>query len=73
MRYDFEGHGLSPLRDGSALSIDSLVEDLKELLDALGVKTARGIVAHSMSGLAATTFAAKYPARVEQLSQFPSR
>ncbi|SCZ87632.1 BZ3500_MvSof-1268-A1-R1_Chr2-2g05098 [Microbotryum saponariae] len=63
--YDFNGHGLSPLQ--TPLSIDSLANDLKELMDHFGVESARGIVAHSMSGLVATTFASKWPEKVEKL------
>jgi len=53
----------------SAVSIDSLVQDLGQLLDSLGIERVRAIVAHSMSGLISTTFAVRYPKRVEQLSQ----
>lgn len=69
IRYDFDGHGLSPV-SGEAVSIDSLVEDLREVLDALGVERA-GIIAHSMSGLVASTFAARYPSRVSKLCAYP--
>ncbi|ORY74051.1 putative hydrolase [Leucosporidium creatinivorum] len=69
VRYDFDGHGLSPLssKTEGAISIDSLAEDLKEVMDVVGVKKAKGVVGHSMSGLVALTFAAKYPDRTEKL------
>lgn len=69
VRYDFDGHGLSPLSSNTegAVSIESLAEDLKEVMDLVGVKQAKGVVGHSMSGLVALTFAAKYPDRTEKL------
>lgn len=69
IRYDFDGHGLSPV-SGEPVSIDSLVEDLREVLDVMGVKRA-GIVAHSMSGLVASTFASRYPNRVTKVCASP--
>lgn len=68
VRYDFNGHGLSPMTTLS-IAIDSLVQDLKDLLDYLYVDQAAGIVGHSVSGLVATTFAAKYPDRVAKLCE----
>lgn len=67
IRYDFDGHGLSPFSGARSFSIDSLVEDLRELMDDCDVRAAAGIVGHSMSGLVATSFAAKYPDRVQKL------
>jgi pimeloyl-ACP methyl ester carboxylesterase len=67
VRYDFEGHGLSPLSDKADLTIDSLAEDLRDVMDAVGVEKAAGVVGHSMSGLVAMTFAARWPERVEKL------
>lgn len=71
VRYDFDGHGLSPLSSNTegAVSIDSLAEDLKEVMDVVGVKKTKGVVGHSMSGLVALTFAAKYPDRTEKLCE----
>lgn len=69
VRYDFDGHGLSPVSKSEALSLDDLVEDLKALVDRLGFPTV-GIVGHSMSGLVAMSFAAKYPTLVDRLCQF---
>ncbi|GAA5873973.1 hypothetical protein JCM16303_002648 [Sporobolomyces ruberrimus] len=70
IRYDFDGHGLSPFSfasGSSSLSLEDLVEDLKGVLDYAKVDKAEGIVGHSMSGLVASTFAAKYPERLGKL------
>lgn len=67
VRYDFDGHGLSPF--SGSLSIESLAEDLKEVMEWCGVKSAAGVTGHSMSGLVALTFAAKYPDRVDKLCE----
>ncbi|BGP49584.1 hypothetical protein JCM10450v2_005479 [Rhodotorula kratochvilovae] len=73
IRYDFDGHGLSPVSaldaadDGGMLSIDELVEDLLAVLKWAGVDKAKAVVGHSMSGLVASTFAARYPDKVEKL------
>ncbi|ORY28180.1 putative hydrolase [Naematelia encephala] len=73
--FDFEGHGLSPL-SGDGLSIATIAESVKEVLDHVGAKTAV-VVGHSAGGLVATTFAAEYPSRVTKLvligpvKQFP--
>ncbi|KAK4704627.1 hypothetical protein P7C70_g1585, partial [Phenoliferia sp. Uapishka_3] len=65
VRYDFDGHGLSPV-SGYKVTIESLVEDLKHVMESVDCEKA-GIVAHSMSGLVALTFAAKYPEMVDRL------
>lgn len=70
IRYDFNGHGLSPLTGD--VSIESLAEDLKAVMDYAGVERAAGVVGHSMSGLVATTFAARYPERVDKLRESAS-
>ncbi|GAA6021677.1 hypothetical protein JCM10207_008110 [Rhodosporidiobolus poonsookiae] len=72
VRYDFDGHGLSPVSslsasDGAMLSLDDLVEDLVAVMDYAGVDKAAGIVGHSMSGLVASTFASRHPDRVDKL------
>ncbi|KAM0755642.1 alpha/beta-hydrolase [Meredithblackwellia eburnea MCA 4105] len=66
VRYDFDGHGLSPV-SGETVSIDSLVEDLKSVIETVGAKGKVGVVAHSMSGLVALTFASKYPELLDKL------
>ncbi|GAA5870787.1 hypothetical protein JCM8547_001708 [Rhodosporidiobolus lusitaniae] len=73
VRYDFDGHGLSPVSSLAAasgsgmLTLDDLVEDLGAVMDFVRVEKAAGIVGHSMSGLVASTFAARYPERVDKL------
>ncbi|GAA6028576.1 hypothetical protein JCM8097_007290 [Rhodosporidiobolus ruineniae] len=73
VRYDFDGHGLSPASTlafasgGGLLTIDDLVEDLGAVMDYVGVQKAAGVVGHSMSGLVASTFAARNPERLEKL------
>jgi len=75
IRYDFDGHGNSPFSgassasDGDRLNLLELVEDLKDVLDHVGVEKAAGIVGHSMSGLVASTFAARYPERLDKLGE----
>ncbi|KAK4051960.1 hypothetical protein OIO90_004490 [Microbotryomycetes sp. JL221] len=66
VRYDFDGHGLSPLND-EQLSIQGLAEDLKHVMDYCKVEVAAGVIGHSMSGLVALTFAAQWPDRVHKL------
>ncbi|GAA5933397.1 uncharacterized protein JCM15063_001304 [Sporobolomyces koalae] len=76
IRYDFDGHGLSPFsrehanaadEGSSELSLLDLVEDLRQVLDWSNVKRAAGVVGHSMSGLVASTFAQRYPDRLDKL------
>ncbi|KAK4046076.1 hypothetical protein OIV83_006381 [Microbotryomycetes sp. JL201] len=67
VRYDFDGHGLSPLNQTGQLSIESLVQDLAHVMDYAQVDKAAGVVGHSMSGCVALTFSAKYPERVDKL------
>lgn len=62
IRYDARGHGLSKARAGSY----SHHEDLKKLLDALGVEKA-AIMGLSMGGYIAIDFALAYPDRVNAL------
>ncbi|GAA5895275.1 alpha/beta fold hydrolase [Sporobolomyces salmoneus] len=70
IRYDFDGHGLSSfsgIDKGTSPSLLDLVNDLKDVLDHCGVEKAAGVVGHSMSGLVASHFAAKYPQRLDKL------
>ena len=60
------GFGESDAPDSSAYTIETLVSDLRLLLDALHVDQAV-LVAHSMSGTVATHFALRFPARVTHL------
>lgn len=64
---DLKGHGLSdkPIaRD--EFSIDSLVEHVRDVLDALELEQTV-MVGHSMGGSLAYHFAARYPSRVQRL------
>lgn len=74
IRYDFDGHGLSPVSSldthgnkDAELTIDQLVEDLKGIAEYYKIEKFEGVVAHSLSGLVATSFAAKYPQMLEKL------
>jgi pimeloyl-ACP methyl ester carboxylesterase len=59
--YDLRGHGLTEMTPGGYDSY-SLSEDLKCLLDALGIEKAL-LVGHSYGGAIATHFALRYPER----------
>ena len=63
--YDARGHGQSPW-DNEPFTIEDLAEDLRDLLDALGLDRAH-IVGLSMGGTTAIVFAATYPERVNRL------
>jgi pimeloyl-ACP methyl ester carboxylesterase len=64
---DLKGHGLSdkPLRPVE-YTIDSLVEHLREILDALGLERP-ALAGHSLGGTLIYHFASRYPARVRCL------
>ncbi|MFK0206419.1 alpha/beta fold hydrolase [Agrobacterium sp. NPDC090283] len=66
--YDSRGYGSSakPL-DAASYSIPRHAEDLKAVLDAAGVTEPVVLVAHSIGGNIASTFAFKYPDRVAGL------
>lgn len=60
--YDVEGHGLSPTSASSVITIESLAEDLHELVTSLQLPTDEvTIVAHSMGCLVAQVFALRHP------------
>lgn len=65
-RYDLEGHGLSPTSAASVISIQSYVDDLKSIFQTSGIQSAI-LVAHSMGGLIAMSFAAQNPELVEKM------
>ena len=65
IRYDLSGHGLSPVVGPN--SIESWVEELKDLIDSEGLDKV-ALVAHSMGTLVVTTFAATYPDRVTRVA-----
>lgn len=60
------GFGESDAPGTSAYTIETLVGDLRALMDSLRVDRA-ALVAHSISGTVAAHFALRYPARVSQL------
>lgn len=62
VRYDIRGFGGSPLRSGPLSHLD----DLRELLDELGVEAAT-LVGNSFGGRIALEFALEHPARVTKL------
>lgn len=58
---DWEGHGLTPNSATSEpMSVSSIIKDIKAVFDKLDI-TKACLVAHSMGGLIANTFAATYP------------
>ncbi|KCZ86019.1 alpha/beta hydrolase fold protein [Hyphomonas adhaerens MHS-3] len=58
--FDFVGHGYSEKKTDIEYAIDDYVEQLRELLDSLGVTSAH-ISGESLGGMVAGTFAVKYP------------
>jgi pimeloyl-ACP methyl ester carboxylesterase len=64
---DLKGHGLSdkPV-ESSEYTIDSLVEHLRDILDALGLERP-GLVGHSLGGSLIYHFASRYPDRARCL------
>ncbi|KAJ9606387.1 hypothetical protein H2200_009348 [Cladophialophora chaetospira] len=66
IRYDFEGHGLSPTSSRSVITIQSLAEDLASLFKHHNNRPSV-LVAHSMGSLIALAFAAQYPELVQKL------
>jgi 3-oxoadipate enol-lactonase len=66
LRYDTRGHGQSGAPAG-AYTLDMLADDLKALLDGLGVKQTH-FVGLSMGGMIGQTFALKYPGMLKSLA-----
>lgn len=67
LAFDLKGHGLSdkPL-DGDEYTIESMVEHVHDVLDALGLDRP-ALVGHSMGGSLIYHFASRYPERVRCL------
>ncbi len=65
LRYDTRGHGRTAAPSG-AYTLDQLADDLKGLLDGLGIAETH-FVGLSMGGMIGQIFALKYPARVQSL------
>ncbi|MBI2316186.1 MAG: 3-oxoadipate enol-lactonase [Betaproteobacteria bacterium] len=59
LRYDTRGHGESSAPEGE-YTLEALADDLKGMLDGLGVKTCR-FIGLSMGGMIGQTFALRYP------------
>ncbi|GAA5852045.1 hypothetical protein JCM9279_005041 [Rhodotorula babjevae] len=73
VRYDMDGHGLSPVSqldaadDAGMLAVEDLAEDLGAVLESVGVDRVRALVGHSLGGMVACAFAARYPDKVDKL------
>ncbi|MBF9233845.1 alpha/beta fold hydrolase [Microvirga alba] len=66
LRFDMRGAGLS--QKIRTLSFDELIEDLRSLLDALGIDDPVSIAGVAVGAAVAVGFAARYPSRVENLT-----
>lgn len=64
--FHMPGCGGVPLREG--LSLAGLVEDIKDLLDALGLITPIPVIGASFGGVLAQAFCVTYPARCSALA-----
>ena len=66
--FDLEGHGLSPTKASSHVTIDTYADDLAGTFSYKKFNIKSGVlVAHSMGCLVAVNFALKHPALVEKL------
>ena len=65
LRFDTRGHGQTSAPTG-AYSLDQMAEDLKGLLDGLGIAQTH-FVGLSMGGMIGQTFTLKYPAMIQSL------
>lgn len=65
LRYDVRGHGGSDVTPGP-YALEMLAEDLRGLLDSLGIRRTV-VLGLSMGGMIAQTFALGYPSMVEKL------
>ena len=66
--YDLEGHGLTPTKASSPVTMDSLVDDLAGVFanPKFNIDSAT-LVSHSMGGIIAMNFALKHPSLVKKL------
>lgn len=64
---DLEGHGLSPTRASSRLSVRSFADDLYGVFQHAGAASGAILVAHSMGCLVAIDFVLSHPNLVEKL------
>ncbi|KAM0326989.1 hypothetical protein ACHAQA_006110 [Verticillium albo-atrum] len=67
--YDFEGHGLSPTHPFTALTIESLAEDLAAVFQHASITPEKPaiLVAHSLGCLIALKFALQHPGFAEKI------
>ncbi|KAK3722770.1 hypothetical protein LTR37_002342 [Vermiconidia calcicola] len=67
--FDLEGHGMSPTKANSRLSIESYAQDIDGLVKVLAMPTQQSVtlVAHSMGCLVASLFAYQHPNIVSKL------
>lgn len=68
LRYDLRGFGLSEKIRGTGLTIDTEVEDLRSLLDALNIHEPVTLIGGAVGGAVALKFAAVYPQRVRAVA-----
>lgn len=71
VRLDLRGHGQSQVPAGE-LTLDRLVQDVRELLDHLGIREPVHFVGNSAGGYIAQTLALRSPERVKSLILFGS-
>lgn len=64
--YDLRGHGLSDKRKDLQFTFEAFVDDLRGVMEAMGLKRAC-IAGHSMGGMIAQHFALAHPEMVEKL------
>lgn len=64
---DLEGHGLSPTKATSEVTIASYAQDIEDLLKTLGVSSGATVLAHSMGCLIAYQLATHRPSLINQL------
>ncbi|TKA83477.1 hypothetical protein B0A55_00563 [Friedmanniomyces simplex] len=67
--FDLEGHGMSPTKATSKLTIESYAEDIRGLIETMSIPTENGItlVAHSMGCLVASLFASQHSDLVKRM------
>jgi len=67
--FDLEGHGMSPTKATSKITIESYAEDIQGLIETLQIPTDNGVtlVAHSMGCLVASLFASQHSDIVKRL------
>jgi pimeloyl-ACP methyl ester carboxylesterase len=66
VRYDLRGHGRTGPSDRESYSIELFADDLKALLDLLGIERAT-VCGLSLGGMVGQSFAVKYPGALDAL------